>query len=110
MFWILINHKLENQDRFTDEDMFKKYGVKYQLYIEWQTFLMSQIEALRAKTAKVANSEDTFVILMKEFWDINMAKFFYIVDRDQKIIDQYAHLFFNEMMQILWEEWVSIPE
>lgn len=60
---------------------------------------MSRIESMRAETMKVADSTETMAILMKEFWEMNLAKFFYTVDRDERIIKDYAHFFYDEMMQ-----------
>jgi len=99
MFWLLINYTLKKEDQFTNEQLFQKYWIKYQLYIEWQKFLMDRIEKVRSETAKMANSEDTMIILLKEFWELTMAKFFYMVDRDDRIIKDYAPLFFKEMME-----------
>jgi hypothetical protein len=48
---------------------------------------------------KVADSNETMGILLTEFWELNMAKFFYTVERDDRIIKDYSHFFYDEMMQ-----------
>lgn len=99
MFWLLINHNLKDTERFSEEQLFEKYWIKYQMYVEWQKFLMYRIETMMMETARVTDSTDTFRILFWEFWEMNMAKFFYTVDRDPRIIKDYAHFFYDEMMQ-----------
>lgn len=99
MFWLLVNYTLKDTERFSEEQLFQKYWVKYQLYVEWQKFLMSRIESMRAETMRVADSTETMAILLKEFWEMDLAKFFYTVDRDERIIKDYAHFFYDEMMQ-----------
>lgn len=107
MFWILINHKLPDNERFTDWDMFKKYWVKYQLYIEWQKYLMERMRQMHDNTWRIVWMNATAEVLVREFWELNLAKYMYLMNRNTEIVRRYSEWFFDEMFEIMWEEKVS---
>lgn len=110
MFWILINHKLADNERFTDGDMFRKYWVKYQLYVEWQKMIMEQMKKMHEWTWRMVWVDATWLILAREFWELNFAKYLYLMNRDREIIRRFADAFYEEMFKNMWEEIVAYKD
>lgn len=101
MFGLLINITSKDTEQFTEDSLFAKYGIKYQLYSEWQRFLMGKIREMHNSTWKIVSVDMTGGILYKEFWELNMAKYMYMMDRDPGIVKHYGQAWYDEMIEQL---------